>query len=315
MAPRWEAAPNPVLNFTGGEPLLNWLLVEQAVTYVAQRFPHLDGRLTLSINTNATLVTEKIAQLLASHSFVVATSLDGTPDVSDLVRIPKKGNFSVAKKILAGWELLARAGAPIDGFMATFNDRNYHALNRSVVDFAADLGCSWVRVDCDVIHLLDRPVAETIDRLWEVFEAGRERGVEVEGFWSTPAKNMLAPDYALDMPFFCGAMSGETISVHPDGRLSACGFSDADLGHVDGGVLDRRLAEHIGLVASHLPGAREFCHGCEIEAACGGGCNIALEEASRSGSDAAVRYNCDLYREMTKRLLTTVFDNLVPTST
>lgn len=297
-----------VLNFSGGEPLLNWTVVASSVEYVASAFPRLAESLKLSINTNATLITPEIAHFLAAHDFAVATSLDGTPEGSDLVRITRKGRLGVSQQILAGWDLLADAGLPVDGFMATFNDRNYEQLNRSVIDFAVERGCRWVRVDCDVIHLLDRPVAETADRLWEVYEAGRDAGIAVEGFWSTPAKNLINPDYPMQVPFFCGAVSGETVSVHPDGRLSACGFSRGDLGRVSSDGLERDFAAHIALVAAHLPGAREFCRGCDIEGFCAGGCNIALEEAAAVGSDAAVRYNCELYREMTRRLLPRSFE-------
>jgi radical SAM protein with 4Fe4S-binding SPASM domain len=295
-----------VVNFTGGEPLLNWPVIERVIDYVDGQYPRLASDVAFSINTNATLVTPKIASFLALHDVAVATSLDGNPEASDLVRITR-GGLGVSARILAGWDMLAQAGIPVDGFMATFNEFNYEQLDQRIVDFAMERGCKWLRVDCDVIHLLNRPVQETIDRLWSVYSAGRDVGVIVEGFWSTPAKNLVSPDYELGLSFFCGAVSGETVSIHPDGRISACGFSRQSLGTVTPTDLEHDLQQHRALVASHLPGAREFCRGCVIEGPCAGGCNIAIEESGASGSEAAIRYNCEIYREMTRRLLPLAF--------
>lgn len=298
----------PLINFSGGEPLVNWPVLRATLEHVVQAHGDFADLCTFSINTNATLVTDEISAFLAAHAVRIATSLDGTPEASDLVRVTRKNRLGASDRILAGWQRLRDAGCPVDGFMATFDDRNYRFLNSSVIEFAAEHGCSWVRVDCDVIHLLDHPAEETIERLWDVYRAGKKQGIAVEGFWSTPAKNLVGPDFGADIAFFCGAVSGETISVHPTGRVSACGFSSATLGSVGNGSVRRDHNAHRGLVARHVPGARDFCRGCEIEGSCAGGCNIAREESDATRSTSAIEYNCTIYREMTRRLL---IDNLV----
>jgi radical SAM protein with 4Fe4S-binding SPASM domain len=296
-----DPARKPYINFTGGEPLLNWPLVARTLEYVTERYSQYGKTLEFSINTNATLVTPNIAAVLKKHQVIVATSLDGAPSNSDLVRIANANRLGVSDRILAGWKNLAEAGHPITGFMATFNDKNIDGLNEAVVDFACEMKFSWLRVDCDVIHLQHLPPGELIERLWRVYMYGKSRGIAVEGFWSSAIHNMLT-DTDAPVTFFCGAVSGETVSIHPDGRVSACGFSRATLGNVGNPtLLNAQL--HTELVRSYVPGHREFCVGCEIEGSCAGGCNIAREEASANRSNSAIEYNCTIYREMTRRLL------------
>jgi sulfatase maturation enzyme AslB (radical SAM superfamily) len=50
-----------IINFSGGEPLLNWPLIELVVGYIEDNHPQLRASVTFSINTNATLVTPLFA--------------------------------------------------------------------------------------------------------------------------------------------------------------------------------------------------------------------------------------------------------------
>jgi uncharacterized protein len=294
------------INFSGGEPLLNWSVVSRTLEYVKSSHPEQSVRFTL--NTNATLITAAIARTLKEYDVDVGTSLDGPPASSDLVRIGKATRLGVSEKILVGWRNLAEAGRPVTGFMATFNDRNIHCLNEEVVEFAHRMGMKWLRVDCDVIHLLQFPVDEVTERLWSVYRRGKELGIHVEGFWSTAIHNLVSPADRKSPRFFCGAASGETISIHPDGRISTCGFSRRHLGNIR--VPSSFNAElYLELVKSCAPGERDFCKGCSIEGSCAGGCNIAREEAEATRSNKAIEYNCQMYREMTRRLLIDYFQD------
>ncbi|MBL8929314.1 MAG: radical SAM protein [Kineosporiaceae bacterium] len=287
------------VNFSGGEPLLNWPVVRRALDELADL-----GPLTyadLSLNTNATLVTRAIAEKLAEHGVAIATSLDGVPAASDLVRVRRKARGGVSSAILRGWTLLRTSGCELTGFMATFDDRNISSINPDLVDFALEWGMSWLRVDCDVIHLTGLSAEDLVERIWEVFLYGRELGVAVEGFWSTPADNLLNPRSAGAR--FCGAVSGDTISVHPDGRVSACGFSVAELGRVRNGAVWLDLPVRRAFIRSYKPGRRHDCAGCDLERSCGGGCNIAREQATADGTTSAIDFNCTVYRELTRRLV------------
>jgi len=294
------------VNFSGGEPLANRDVTLRAASYARGLFA--DFPLEMSINTNATLVDNEVAAHLSANRVAIATSLDGVPAASDAVRVTKAG-LGASSRILDGWRRLMDAGCELTGFMATINDKNYHHLDTGIIDFAREWGFSWVRVSYDVLHLLHVPVAQAAERVWSIYQYGRKHGITVEGFWTTAIHNLTqSATGGGKVAFFCGAVLGETISVHPDGRLSACGFSSGNFGNV-------RQADafnwdlHRELVSSYYAGARDFCHGCEIEGSCAGGCNISRELSSCNGNDSAIRYSCDLYREMTKRLLLAHFED------
>ncbi|GAB6134718.1 radical SAM protein [Thermococcus prieurii] len=66
----------PTIAFYGGEPLLNFKLIEKCVEYMNQTYS--DGfTLRYTITTNASLITKKIAEFLVKNDFDVAISLDG----------------------------------------------------------------------------------------------------------------------------------------------------------------------------------------------------------------------------------------------
>lgn len=292
------------VNFSGGEPLANPETTLWAIEYSRARIE--ERELTLTINTNATLVTPEIAAALSRNRVAIATSLDGVPQGSDILRVTK-GGVGASSKILRGWRYLLDAGCELDGFMATINGGNFDSLGTNVIDFALSWNFTWVRVSYDVINMpgIDPDAATT--KLRDIYEYGAANGVTVEGYWSTPMANLAAssqrPTHA---SFFCGAVAGETISLHPDGRLSACGFSGGNLGNINRGP-ELDWDAHKMLVQSYVPGNRDFCRGCEIEGVCAGGCNITQELASTKSDDAVIRYNCDLYRSMTRDLLSRHF--------
>lgn len=304
------------VNFSGGEPLVNRPVVVQAIEYI--RSLPLDRPTTITINTNATLIDESLAAFFANNRVEIATSLDGVPDASDKVRVTKSG-LPASQSIIAGWQTLKNAGCELTGFMATFNDKNIKFLSPDIVDFAKSMGFSWVRISCDVIHLLDYPVDEAVAQIWAVYEYGKTMGIQIEGFWSTPIHNLIYRDRIPDnASFFCGAVSGETVSIHPDGRMSACGFSSGSFGN----ILSQTpfdWGKHRNFVDEYFPGSREFCKGCSIEGSCAGGCNITREVSLTSKDDSAIHYNCEMYRKLTKRLLIDHFrsnpNELLETST
>jgi uncharacterized protein len=70
--------------FYGGEPLLNFPLIEQCVAYVRRK---VKNGPPFHVTTNGSLLTGKIAEFLASEGFRISISLDGPADIHDRCRI------------------------------------------------------------------------------------------------------------------------------------------------------------------------------------------------------------------------------------
>ena len=71
---------NRHIGFYGGEPLLNFELIERAVEYAKKLFGE---DMSFAITTNATLVNDKIAEYFAKNNFNIIISLDGPQEMHD----------------------------------------------------------------------------------------------------------------------------------------------------------------------------------------------------------------------------------------
>lgn len=76
----------------GGEPGLNWELVEWATGYAKELLK--DKQLTFSVTTNGTSITAKMARFLYENGFKTLVSIDGPAPVHDRFRKYKNGKGS-----------------------------------------------------------------------------------------------------------------------------------------------------------------------------------------------------------------------------
>ncbi len=70
-------SPSLTIEFQGGESLVNYPIVQYIVEYAGQRALHLDKKLTFSIVTNLTLMTEDKLKWLLDNWVDICSSLDG----------------------------------------------------------------------------------------------------------------------------------------------------------------------------------------------------------------------------------------------
>lgn len=78
------------IQFTGGEPLLNLDLIEEAVDYLDE----LGLQVPCQVQTNATLINPDVACRLKSLKIGIGVSLDGPPPVNDALRPFSDGSGS-----------------------------------------------------------------------------------------------------------------------------------------------------------------------------------------------------------------------------
>ena len=86
--------------FFGGEPLLNYQLIQQVVNYTQGYCDKHNYKVpSFGIQTNGTLISKEIALFLKENSFTITISLDGPPEVNDLQRALYNGSGSHGKII------------------------------------------------------------------------------------------------------------------------------------------------------------------------------------------------------------------------
>lgn len=136
------------IQFFGGEPILNWDVIENTVQH-AGHVSRLVGRKlpSFTIVTNGTLLDESKVDFLARHAFLVTVSLDGRAAVNDQQRVfpDGSGTFSrIAKSV----QLLAARKIPLK-CQATYT--RAHVANRvSPVEVVRDLR----QLGFETVHLV-----------------------------------------------------------------------------------------------------------------------------------------------------------------
>ncbi|MDG4983779.1 radical SAM protein [Lactococcus lactis] len=75
------------IGFYGGEPTLNWKLIEAVVKYVKTEYSDIFDNINFLMTTNGFTLTEKRIDFLAENHFIVSVSLDGTKENHDRNRV------------------------------------------------------------------------------------------------------------------------------------------------------------------------------------------------------------------------------------
>lgn len=122
-----------VIQFSGGEPLLNFDCLKAVVDYVHQeKLPAV-----LQLQTNGSLLTDKIAKYLYKNKVAIGVSLDGRPAVNDKLRLKKNG-YGATGEILKGIEVLRRNNIAC-GVTCVVTSENVDTLE-GIVDFCLFFG-------------------------------------------------------------------------------------------------------------------------------------------------------------------------------
>ena len=79
-----EEASKFVFGFYGGEPLLDFPMIKDCVTYIRQEAP--SRNISFAITTNGTLLTQEVYEYLVNNDFGITVSLDGPKPIHDLSR-------------------------------------------------------------------------------------------------------------------------------------------------------------------------------------------------------------------------------------
>ncbi len=95
------------IEFQGGEPLMNYPVIQYIVNRAPQIMPRKD--IQFSLVTNLSLMTDEIATFLKNHNVSVSTSMDGPEDLHDRNR-PAAGNKGSFRSMLRGRDILLRHG-------------------------------------------------------------------------------------------------------------------------------------------------------------------------------------------------------------
>lgn len=287
------------INFGGGEPLINWDVMLHVMGYCAAKYAD-NFQITFSINTNGSLLNERIAKQLKRFGVKIALSLDGLKHGNNKVRMFRSGQGTYSS-IIRAMDILDQINFGVNGFSTTVTERNFPETDERFIDFAIKRSLSEIRIDLDVIHMTGIPVQEAANRLLQLKKYGAAQGVNLTGFWERSAENLNFSITEKHMGF-CGGIVGKSMCVSPDGKAYVCGYSAHAYADIKNPNPLMATPAYVEIVSDRLLNRQPGCRNCQIEGQCAGGCFIT-EEFSGFENNSAANYNCQLFRIMTTELL------------
>lgn len=262
-----------VIQFSGGEPLLNFECLKAVVSYVQQN----SLPAVMQIQTNGSLLTDDIARYLFKNKVAIGVSLDGRPKVNDKLRLTKTGE-GATDSVLQGLEVLKRNNIAA-GITCVVTDENVSEL-AGIVEFAYFIG-NIRRIGFDLLRGQGRgsslqPPSEVamLQAMEQVYERGKQlarlTGYKIH-FAQQERVKILCADSSHEFGH-CYAMNGEAAFVDAKGDIYACsslvGHSDFYIGNVAEG-LEILLVKK---VQEQIRDSMDFCKKCDDFKLCGGGC-------------------------------------------
>ncbi len=291
------------IRFFGGEPLLNWKVLKQALQYSEEIRG--DIHVNYFLNTNGTLLTEETVKELARCQVDIIISLDGIKKNHDTFRQLKTtgSSFDLTENAI-DLCLMNHCHVSID---TTLGDHNYDNLKEFIDYLVARsekfghplfLGLQNMTVgyqdeqDTGALH-------QKVEKLVAACRYASDRGLQVGGLATFPYSRIFNQEHA---GRYCHA-AGRELSVNPDGNIYPCGALEIQLGSIDEMDTICQKEPYLNLARRGI-GTIPACEGCEIEVFCAGGC---IADAACDSNIFRPTKNCDFekafFRAMVQEFL------------
>jgi uncharacterized protein len=269
--------PSLDIGFFGGEPLLNFKLIRESVSYAKQLAEKRDKRVTFSMTSNATLLTDEIMDFISEENFSLIFSIDGPKKVHDQMRkyCSGKGTHSDVLKNVKQYSNNYSDNFTVRGtFTKTtpnfsnqvlfLNDQGFESISVEPVQLHAAHPCS-ISTDGDILRI-KLEYNKLADLYLERFDEGRP----LHFFhFDYVLRKLISPQ---PMHTECGA-GGGFIAITPDGKIFPCFETVVEeencIGHIDSGF-DKQKRRRFQRI--HVDVKKE-CRECWLKYSCGGGCH------------------------------------------
>lgn len=270
---------NLEVDFFGGEPLMNFDVVKEIVSYARSIEAEHNKNFRFTITTNGILLNDEIQQYINENMHNVVISLDGRKEINDKMR-PRAGGQGSYDVIVPKFQKLAESRNQTNYYIRGTFTRNNLDFMQDVLHMA-DLGFKQISVepvvgqDTDPYAIqkedLPRIFAEYEALAAELYERHKKGGKDDFNFFHFNIDLSGGPCVAKRLTG-CGSGT-EYLSVTPEGELYPChqfvGLPEFRMGTVFDGIENWDLREKF---ASCNVYAKESCKECWARFYCSGGC-------------------------------------------
>ena len=292
---------NLEVDFFGGEPLMNWDVVKELVSYarVQEKIHNKNFRFTLT--TNGILIDDDVIDFCNKEMSNVVLSLDGRKEVHDRLRVDYQGRGSYDVIVPKFQEFIKRREGKNYYMRGTFTHNNIDFTND--IFHMADLGFTELSMEPVVCSPDDASALTESDLpvLFEQYEILAKEMIKRK----KAGNGFTFYHYMLDLthgPCIYKRISGcgsgtEYMAVTPTGDLYPCHQFVGDikylLGNLWDGVTNKEIQNEFKLCNAY---ARPECNDCWAKLYCSGGC--AANSYHASGKITGLyEYGCELFKK------------------
>ncbi len=303
----------------GGEPTLMGLDFFQLSVELAKKYQEPGQKITYSLQTNGTLLTDEWCAWFKKHNFLIGLSMDGTPEMHNAFRVNKAGLGSF-DQVRRGWDLLqmhqvdtnilcavhaANAPHPLETYRF-FRDIlharfiQFIPIVERLVNHATSPGKKNRRLQ-QAGQVSERSVKpeQYGTFLVEIFEEWVQRDIGdvfIQSFDAALASWCRLPSSVCTFQEVCGA----SLILEHNGDLYSCDHF-VEPSHRLGNILERPIVELVRLSQQRQFGLTKrdrlpaFCQQCDVLFACHGECprNRFLQTPE---GEKGLNYLCPSYK-------------------
>ncbi|MBB6698711.1 PapB family radical SAM/SPASM ranthipeptide maturase [Clostridium algidicarnis] len=286
--------------FFGGEPLLNFQLIKELVTYAKEVGDIYHKNIIFSMTSNGTLLTEEINEFLENNKFSLTISMDGDKETHDKNRLysTNKGSYDKVVKDTAGLRdktnITARATiskAQLD-VVKTFNHLNSLKFSKIALAPSVDI------LDANDFEILKKTFSALVNE-YEILINNKQYN---KARRMTNVSKIISRVHSGGMrKYFCGA-GKNMLAIDIDGNIYPChrfvGENNYRVGNVIDGLNNNKYEEKMNefSIDSHFE-----CNDCWAKCICGGGCPqenlVTMKSTMKPNNTICEFYKC-FYEEV-----------------
>lgn len=274
------------ITFHGGEALLiGEELLERGFSMV-KKYPNT----TIGIQTNATLINDKIIELLKKYDVKVGISLDGPKYMHDAYRVNMAGNGSY-DKIMENLEKMRNVGLTV-GALATVTDLTvkapeefYEFFKENNLDFSFNPCFTDPELPSNYKVLNMGEYIEFYKKMFDLWINDKESNISITCFERIISAMSVKSTPFMEVCTYIPDCSKTTVAINTDGDFYRCLHYCMDSKNKIGNIKEDNLNKALGDINFQKRWEclkQTECKDCDIQEYCYGGCPYVAEAINKN---------------------------------
>lgn len=287
---------NPyIINFSGGgEPLLSFPLIQQAISYIHEVSANNDYRYSLGVVTNGSLLTEDIALYFKENVVDIAVSFEILEDLQN----KERGSYDKVSKNI---DMLNRLAVPF-GIRTTFTPDSVTRMSEMVEELHNRFPYLRKVVYDTVLAPALFPTPRDLETYYENFINGFYEAKTLGAEYDIRVQSIAVEMLQMVRDRTCQGK----IVLTPSGSISSCArvsspketlYNEYIYGEIKGGKLLVDEQRFSGIMSECNIYSQEDCRNCYAKWNCGGGCRLF----NQSFSAPFQQVRCNFVRKAIKK--------------